>query len=398
MPTRKSTRTTADDQDLLKQLGVGTTPAIELTYTAKEQRIIAGFEEIEQFYIKYQRIPQHGEQNSIFERLYAVRLDQIRSSKECRELLLDLDHHKLLEPSSTITPQDLDDFSLLEALLGRNDLQDDLTLLKHVRTNKQKQIENETAQRIVCKEFDIYTPLFNLIQSELKSGKRKTIRCEKNGEILVGDLFILEGQITYVAEMGEKFIHSYGDVDARLRVIYDNGTESNLLLRTLQKNIYKNDTSRKITATDLGPLFANDINADDVESGTIYILRSLSEQPLIAKNRNIIHKIGLTKNELKKRLANAKKEPTYLLSEVAVVHTIKLANINRQKFESLLHQFFSKARLDLVIKDRFDQDIRPKEWFLIPLPAILTAIDKIMDGSLIDYHYDTNTASVKELS
>jgi hypothetical protein len=160
------------------------------------------------------------------------------------------------------------------------------------------------------------------------------VKYQDNAKINPGDLFILDGQKVLVAEMGEMFVSEYGLKNCRMRVIYDNGTESNPLFRSFQRALNKDKTSRRITKLDLGPLFSfqaePEVEAEpDLATGYIYVLRSQSEHPFIAQNRAIIHKIGVTGGDVKKRISNAKHDPTYLLAEVEIVATFKLANINR---------------------------------------------------------------------
>ncbi len=208
------------------------------------------------------------------------------------------------------------------------------------------------------------------------------------------------GQKVLVAQMGEMFVSDYGRSDCRLRVIYDHGTESDLLLRSLQRALNKDKTSRRITKLDLGPLFSGQpepevkSDDDDLITGYIYVLRSLSDHPFIAKNRSIIHKIGVTGGDVKKRIANAKNDPTYLLADVEIVATFKLENINRKKLEAIFHKFFASAKLDLELTDRFNIPVKPREWFLVPLEVIETVIDKIQDGTIEQFRYDRETASL----
>jgi hypothetical protein len=199
--------------------------------------------------------------------------------------------------------------------------------------------------------------------------------------------------------MGEMFVSDYGLKNCRMRVIYDNGTESNPLFRSFQRALNKDKTSRRITKLDLGPLFSfqaePEVEAEqDLATGYIYVLRSQSEHPFIAQNRSIIHKIGVTGGDVKKRISNAKHDPTYLLAEVEIVATFKLENINRKKLEALLQKFFASARLDLELRDRFDMPVKPREWFLVPLAAIEEAINKIQDGTIEQFRYDRETASL----
>lgn len=171
-------------------------------------------------------------------------------------------------------------------------------------------------------------------------------------------------------------------------MIYANGTESHLLRRSLQRALYKDETGRRLSAPDIGPLFGSDAEPDDIESGTIYVLRSRSEHPFVAEHRELIHKIGVTGGRVETRIAGADKDPTYLLAEVEIVATYKLHNLNRVKLEGLFHRLFSAAQLDLTIEDRFGQPVRPREWFLVPLAVIDEAVMRLQDGSIVDMVYD----------
>jgi len=389
---------TDEDRALLDQLGVDATPQKKANLTAREQRIIAGFEEIERFVEEHGRTPLHGEENDIFERLYAVRLDQMCSSSECRELLEPLDSGGLLSSSSDkkkALPEEVSDKELLAALGVEAEPDDDITTLKHVKSTKEKQAAEEVAQRTPCKDFHLYKSLFEQVQQDLESGKRQTRVYRGYKDIKQGDFYILEGQKIYVDEMGEIYMnHEQKRQECRLRVIFDNGTESDHLLRSLQRALNKNEANRLITEPALGPLFSDEEDEGDISSGTIYILRSKSTNPFIAENRSVIHKIGVTGGDVKKRIANAKKDPTYLLADVEIVETFKLSNINRKKLESLLHKFFAAARLDLAFQDRFGQEVEPREWFLVPLPIIEEAINKLMDGTIGDYRYAPESAQI----
>jgi hypothetical protein len=294
-----------------------------------------------------------------------------------------------------ITPSTLTDEELL-AELGV-DLQapgDDIKRLVHVRSRREIKAAEEIAQRTPCPDFAEFELLFQQVQRDLASGARQTVKYRDNAEINQGDLFILDGQKAIVAEMGELFISDYGLPNRRLRVVYDNGTESDLLLRSLQRALNKDKTSRRITQLDLGPLFSQVEATDHLPTGYIYVLRSQSDHPFIAENRSIIHKIGVTGSDVKKRIVNAKKDPTYLLADVEIVATFKLTNINRVKLEAILHKFFDPARLDLELPDRFGATVKPREWFLVPLDIIEAAIQKIQDGTIDRFQYDPKTVSL----
>ena len=393
---------TEEDRALLEQLGVEAEPAKLDKHSAKEQRIIAGFEEIDRFVQEHGRIPEHGEDRDIFERLYAVRLDRLRSSAECRAILASLDSHRLLvseeEVEASRIKEDISDTELLESLGVGVAPSSDITDLTHVRSREEINAAEEIARRNPCRNFSDFKPLFEKAQTELESGQRHTIKFQDNAEVRKGDLFILNGQKVYIAELGDSFINDYGRPDRRLRVIYDNGTESDLLLRSLQRALNKDEASRRITDPDLGPLFSEEEEEDDLPTGYIYVLRSKSENPFVAENRSVIHKIGVTGEDVKSRVANARKDPTYLLADVDLVATFKLSNINRKRLEALLHRFFGSARLDLELQDRFGAGVEPREWFLVPFPVIEEAIDKLKDGSIRRYRYDRDTARILEIT
>lgn len=388
--------TTDDDLALLGELGVDIAPDPASQRSAKEERIIAGFEEIERFVNEQGRLPQHGEDCDIFERLYAVRLDRLRESEECRAVLKTLDSRGLLDAidDANLTTEVLVDEALLASLGVDADPDNDVTQLVNVRSRQEIKAAEEIAQRTSCPDFEQFKPIFDQVQSDLKTGTRQTIKYQDNAAVNQGDLFILDGQKVLVAETGEPFVSDYGRSDRRLRVVYDNATESDLLLRSLQRALNKDKSSRRITNPDFGPLFSHIQAEDDLPSGYIYVLRSLSDHPFIVENRSIIHKIGVTGGDVKSRIANAKKDPTYLLADVEIVATFKLANINRKGLEALLHKFFSSARLDMALPDRFGSPVHPKEWFMVSLEVIEEAIEKIKAGTIDQFRYDANTGSL----
>lgn len=369
--------------------------------SAREERIIAGFEEIQRFVEKDGHAPRHGEDGDIFERLYAVRLDRLRSLEECRSLLAPLDNQGLLTgaPVTSSTPPDtMGDDELLAELEGAAG-SPDITKLRHVRTSAEKREAEEIASREKCLDFEKFKPLFERIQSDLESGLRTTRPFVKDAgflkaDIQAGQFFILGGQTAYVAEVGETIKAPNGETDARLRVIYSNGTESDLLLRSLQRALYKDEAGRRITEPSAGPLFDDETGDDDQASGTIYVLRSKSDHPLLAANREILHKIGVTGGSVERRIANARFDPTYLMADVEIVATYELYNINRAKLETLIHKVFGAARLDVEIKDRFGQPIVPKEWFLVPIFAVDEAVGRIKDGTITGHVYDPKTANL----
>jgi len=387
-----------DDDELLDALGVEVAPIKTSSRTPREERIIAGFEDILRFHQTHGRAPQHGEGRDIFERLYAVRLDQLRKLPEAKTLLAALDTPKLLEGHeiATVDVDALDEDALLAELgIGDETVEEgDITVLRHVRSSTEKRAAEEVADRITCQDFERFRPLFEQVEQDLKSGVRKSLRFGRDASIADGNYFILGGQLAYVAEVGETIKAPNGENDARLRVIYSNGTESNLLRRSLQRALYKDDTGRRLTDPNMGPLFSDEVEPEDIETGTIYVLRSKSDHPFVVKHRELIHKIGVTGGKVETRIAGAENQPTYLLAGVEIVATYKLHNVNRVKLEGLFHRVFGSAQLDLTIEDRFGKPVKPREWFLVPLHVIDEVVQRLVDGTLTGVVYDAQAASL----
>jgi hypothetical protein len=390
--------TEPDLDELYEELAEFAPPEKKTGLSAREERIIAGFEDIQRFVEQHGRPPRHGQGRDIFERLYAVRLDRLRELEECRGLLDAYDQQGLLSGELEPAEATPDDDALLEELAELDETKG-IGQLRHVRASAEKRVAEEIANREKCENFEQFKPLFGAVSRELKAGIRQSrpLKTKTLDDIQQGTFFILDGQIAYIAAVGDSFTTDYGRRDSRLRVVYDNGTESHVLQRSFQRSLHYDETARIITEPDAGPLFSQTWEKDDVESGTIYVLRSLSNHPFVAEHRDSIHKIGVTGGKVETRIANVVHDATYLLAEVEIVATYKLAKIKRTKLENLLHRIFAPAQLDLTIQDRFGHPVKPREWFVVPLQAIDEAIQRIRDGSITGMIYDPKTARLVDI-
>jgi hypothetical protein len=389
------------DEELLAALGAEIDAKPDRKHTPREERVIAGFEDIVTFVEKHGRPPLHGEERDIFERLYAVRLDRLRALTEFHSLLAPYDVHGLLagdfpNPPAAAGGDLSEDEALLDELDAATPADDSITQLRHVRPFEEKRAAEEISNRTPCKDFARFKPLFDKVKEDLKSGVRATRIFGESAIIKQGEFFVLGGLIAYVAEVPEELTSEHGHAQGRLRVIYDNGTEGDPLLRSFQRALYKDEggRGRRITEPSLGPLFADRAEEGDTESGTIYVLRSLSDHPEIASRRALVHKIGVTGGDVATRIADAANQATYLLAPVEVVATYKLYNINRVRLEHLFHDLFAPARLDLEIQDRFGRPVRPREWYLVPLSVIDQAVSRIRAGTIVGVSYDPASASL----
>jgi len=344
--------------------------------TAAEERWLIGYEEIAEWVAKHGRVPEDREGAEIFERLLAVGLNQLRSS----EAALPAD------PSS-------------------------IRVLRHVSAPDLRREPDHIAQREPCADFALYKGLFTQVEQDLAMGAKLAKPLASDLSVALGDVFILGGQLAYVAHVGEEFLEPDGRPNARLLVVYSNGTQSNLLRRSLQKPLSMDPSSRRVKAAHDDPLFeyANAQNAaasereeaggDEIKraesavlkNGTLYVLRSLSAHPFVAEHREFLHKIGVTGGDVKRRLAKAEESPTFLFAPVEVVASYGLAGISRHKVETLVHQFLAEAWVVISITDRFGKPVEAKEWFHVPLPVIDEVVARIKDRTITDYIYDAKT-------
>ena len=356
--------------------------------STEDQRIVQGFEEINAFIDLHERKPGETNTPSVSERGLQVRLVGLLGNIEKHELLRVHDRHGLL-PCATVEATSLDEILDDDDLLATPS--DNIFHFVHAQPVKAK--TDKTSEREVCEDFEVFKPLFDGCAQEIKSGKRKAIKFANEQDIIAGEFFILNGIMTYVAEVGESHFRN-GKKNARLRLIFDNGMESNHLLRSLATELYKDPNGRRIISTNAGPLFDQQPEEGDTQTGMIYVVKSLSDDSEIRKLDGMLHKIGFTAGKMEVRIQNAKDDPTFLMAPVRPVATYTLYNINKVKLEHLLHNFFADARLNIEITDRFGKKIKPRERFLVPQEIIAEAIKRLQNGSIVDYRYDMNTVSL----
>ena len=245
------------------------------------------------------------------------------------------------------------------------------------------------AQRKLCENFDDYKPLFEKVHQELKEGKRSLLKINKTATLAAGRYYFVSGQMLLLEKIGELKKSSNFLPDARTRCIYENGTESDILLQTLRKNVVSDGYAISELQEEATTQFFNysDITTEDKVTGYIYVLSSLSEDSAIKDEKNL-YKIGFTTDTVEQRIANAEKDPTYLMAPVKIVATYKVVNMNSQKFEDLVHQLLKPVQLQFSVFDNNGIEHQPEEWFIVPLPVVDVIIKKIMDGTIVGYIYN----------
>lgn len=372
-----------DSLDLLK-----VKPKQSATLSADE-RLAESFYEIAAFYKEYGREPE-PDISKMQEFMLAKRLANLRKDDQKIFELTDLDEFGLLKPSSA--PESVD--AILKEdplnLLG-DKAEGSIFTLKNVSKTIAK--PDKIANRESCRDFDTFEPLFKACHAELKEGKRKLFKTIREEKIKAGQFFILSGVLMYLAEIGEDPKRTRRK-DPRLLCIFENGTESRMLFRSLIKSLL---TDGRCISENKDRLMDDlkDVTADDEKTGYIYILKSLSTNPEVAAIDDL-YKIGFSSGAVEDRIKNAENEPTYLMAKVHLVEIFECYNVNPQKLESLLHTFFGKACLNVDVFDKSGKRCTPREWFIVPLPVIEETIALIISGEIVNYRYDQQAKLIRK--
>lgn len=367
------------------------------TIITDEDRLIDSFEEINDFFEKNKREPNSS---SMAEYTLSARLREFRANESNKDILKTFDRYNLLgEVEKEIKSIDDilsdDDFGLLDS-------EADTSIFDFVYTPKNSSRANADyiakRESLSDQEFKKYELMFHQVHKELKEGKRKLLDFRNAEDNLIeGNFYLVDGILCYLELSDAKEVLKKNKSGDRLRVegrtvtIFENGTVSNMLFRSLGKAIHKN--GKMVTNTDEAiddqlVKDANIINSDDIQSGWIYVLKSKSKNPEIANIRDL-YKIGFTKNPVLERIKNAPKESTYLYADVEVVATYNCYSLDINVFENLLHRFFAEACLNIDLYDSEENRFTPREWFIAPFEVINEAIELIIKGTIINYRYDS---------
>lgn len=386
--TKKDKLSEIFESDLLGLLAVDepkTTPV-----SPQDSRLIDSFQEISDFYETNQRCPELGD--DIGEYRLASRLAAIKKDPKKVKTLLPYDYYNLLEREETksVSVEELISDDPL-GLLDGDDEADSIYTLSHVKPSERLR-PDYIAHRKVCKDFDLYEEAFQQIHDDLDHGRRRLVEF-KEGDLHEGCYYVLRGVVLYLEQnlaVKQKIEYKSGAKvrrEGRTRCIFDNGTESSMLYRSLGKAL-------KLDGFCISDLIEQNessvsIDASDVQNGYIYVLRSLSRAPKIRSIRNL-YKIRYCSGDVTTRIKNAVHEPTYLMNDVEVVLTVRCYNLDVPYLEASIHSFFSNVNVYFEVRDDKGIIHYPKEWFTVPLNIIEEAIPLIVDKKIDSYRYDKN--------
>lgn len=375
--------------DLIKEdpFGLLKSENIKKQLSEDDSALINSFEEIQSFIEEHKREPQSTLSNMIEFKLFA-RLKAIRSDPKKVRLLTKYDFGGLLKGESVkeITIEDIisDDS---HGLIGEV-ADSEIFKLTHVKSVERIK-PDYLSRRKVCKDFSSYKEMFNILHEELASKKRRLIKYVSS-DLNVGNFYALDGILLYLKSIDgdtNKYVFKSGErerFDGRTVCIFDNGTESDMLFRSLDKAMQLDGYS--ISAiTESNSSEANQITDDDVLNGYIYVLRS--KNPNVKDVPNLF-KIGHTTGSVAERIKNAKNEATYLFCDVDIVSTHRCLNIQSYNLEQTIHDFFSVVKLDIELFDKNQNSYKPREWFIISHDVVKDAIDLIVKNELQNHMYD----------
>jgi len=272
------------------------------------------------------------------------------------------------------------------------DLGDDSIFdIRHVPAVSDREQPDEIAQRTVCHDFYEFEHIFHDLHEGLKNGSIQTTRFQQSSTVQEGDAFIMEGVLCLIDKIGEYRLDSTGRYDPRLRVIFENGTESNHLLQSLAKRLFADETGRRIVRDAESVVDAfNNISHRDKRAGQIYFVSSLSDNPTLKAVPNLI-KIGYTEQTVEERTKNAARDIAFLEAPVKILASIECYNLNPNKFETLIHGFLHAQRLKMTLTGRDGKAYNPREWFSVPLDTAREVVRRIIDGSIVQYRMDNTT-------
>ncbi|HDU8662186.1 TPA: GIY-YIG nuclease family protein [Serratia liquefaciens] len=366
------------------------------------------FSEIVAYYEQHGRLPNEGNTVSLDEKRLARRLKSIKENPDLCLQLRSIDFYNLLESnSSDYIHTNLAAESESPAYINKSELvtsledifaddddellnfdEPDIFSITHVSVDRKEQ-PDEIAQRQPCPDFQRFEPLFLQLRGGLKNGIFFLERFTHKLKISEGDLFVLNGVVGYVHSAGER-LREYSTYNARLHLIFENGTEMNMLYQSLTHGLVRDKEGRKVQLNGQ-KLIPSDVS---VPSGLVYILATKSKDPALVPYKQNLYKIGFTETTVEQRIKNAEKDRTFLEAPVRIVATSQCFNLNAQKLEALVHGFLATRRLSITLTSHTGQVYTPKEWFNVPLATVQAVIQYIVDGTISQYRLDNTTGKI----
>ena len=358
------------------------TKQVEKKKVVKQDSEVTKFQEIIDFVNENGREPEKTPEWSSERALWA-RLSGFRGKTERAEKVKKFDTLGLLEKEfepdgEFITDSvEIDDELNLDDILGSDDIIDDFSdLLDISRYRRTVNAADKIGRRKHASHFEKYKSLFDQVHADIASGRRKIIPFEQY-DIHENRFYIQNGVMMYIVSISkDTFIADNGKTNARMHVVYENGTENkNLLLQSLASSLYSTERhGRMVTEPEDEETLAESFG-EEFTTGYIYVLKSLSTNPDISKWNNL-YKIGFTRNDVENRISNAENDVTYLTAPVRVMLSAEGKNVNAQLLERTLHHAFRDKQV--VFQDGNFK--KATEWYMVPLNDIESKINEVIAG------------------
>lgn len=332
----------------------------------EESRLIESFEEINSFYEENGFLPREDSED-FRERSLCKRISNFQDNTEKLNILIDYDKYNLLGRSgSTLEKNNSDIFDTSELP----------KIKKPINRN------DKSAKRKLAENFDDYEKLFKEQQALLKADIKRLEPFKNVNQIRIGGFYVYGGMMCYIDKIHQVEKNLDGYLHKRMRVLFENGTVSNMYKRSLERRLYD----------------AGGFEVVDNTSGYIYVLKSLSNNDKIQTIEDF-YKIGFTTGTVEDRIKDAKEDLTFLMAPVEIVGKYKvLHNINPYKIEHIIHTFLTAAKIDLTITDNNGKNYKPQEWYSVPFSEIEYIVELIANGEIKNYYYDKNQRTIKRRS
>ena len=379
---------------------------------AKPRSVVElNFQEILEFYEKHNRAPDLNA-TDFREKQLAARLTSYRTRNELRKQVEKLDTFGLLKetPSASQNKEQASNkaFSSLTDILQNDtsgllgNIDSSIFSLEHVKTTEpdMRNLPDEVASRKKCEDFFRFEKLFQDTQRDILNRKTKTARFKNESQIEIGEFFVLNGLLCIVDSIIEESGAQYVRDNPRLRVVFENGIETNILKRSLSRALYKDPNGRRVLLSEEAFYEkAQGITHKDKATGCIYVLASETKSPVLAnlKHQGRLVKIGYSTQSVEERIKGAEDDPTYLEAPVRILAVLDCYNLNPQKVEHLIHAFLSKQRINMTLISSKGKPYRPTEWFAVDRETAVAVAEHIVAGDIMNYRMDNTTGRIKKI-
>ncbi len=250
--------------------------------------------------------------------------------------------------------------------------------------------DEDIASRFECKDFYKFEATFERISKAIQTGAFTKTNFSSVKDINIGSVFVLNGMLCYVANIYKAEARKNTRSQERLRLIFSNGTESNMLTHSLATAQYKYENSYQLLITDpdwMDDELAKNFGDDRQLTGVIYVAK-LTDTPNNLAHYKHLHKVGFSTLTGEARTKHSIRDTAFLQQPVDIIAEWQVYDANARSVESVLHAFFYDQRVKVSLKAANDNLYKATEWFNVPLDEIEKAINLVIAGDIKNYRMD----------